>query len=86
MNWENKTELVTALNQERYNDAVEMMRIEKDWDDQCVDMFVTGFDLTQCHFLIPIKDRICAAKTNNFRTALRLSAIQSWFDNHEEDE
>lgn len=86
MNLENKTELVTALNQERYNDAVEMMRIEKDWDDQCIDMFVNGFDLTKCNFLIPIKDRICTTETNSLRIAIRLSAIQAWFDNHSEDE
>ena len=61
------------------------MRIEEDWDDQCIDMFVTGYDLTQCVFLSPIKDRICQAKTNDLKVALRLSAIQAWFDNHNEE-
>lgn len=86
MTWDDKIILVTALNDGKYEDAVKMMTEEKDWDDQCIDMFVTRFDLTQCHLLIPIKDRICQADANNLRVALRLSAIQAWFDNHGEDE
>lgn len=86
MNWDDKIKLVTALNNGKYEDAVEMMRMENDWDDQCVDMFVNGFDLTKSNLLSPIKDRICSTDTNSFRVALRLSAIQAYFDNHEEDE
>lgn len=85
MTWDNKIKLITALNNGKYEDAVKMMDEEKDWDDQCVDMFVTGFNITQCKHLLPIKERICKVKSDNFRVALRLGAIQSWFDNHNEN-
>lgn len=80
MKWENKIEMVRLLNNGYYKDAVEFFGKEEDWDDQAVDMFVTGFDLTQCELLKPIKEKICNVKSENFRIAMRLAVIQEYFD------
>ena len=76
MTWENKIEMVKLLNNEKYEEAVELFGKEQDWDDQAVEMFVLGFDLTQCEFLEPIKERITTVKTNDWRTAVRLAVIE----------
>ena len=76
MDWERKVEMVELLNNGKYEEAVALFGNEREWDDQAVDMFVTGFDLTQCHLLRPIKERINAVTTSNYRIALRLAAIE----------
>lgn len=57
MEWNDKIDLCTLLNNENYTEAVEFVR-NKDIDPQAMDMFITGFDLTKFQMLQPIKDII----------------------------
>lgn len=86
MTWEDKIEMVKLLNNEKYKEAVEMFGKEQDWDEQAVQMFVIGFDLTQCEFLEPIKERITTVKTNDWRTAVRLAFIEQKLNGTENKE
>ena len=82
MTWEDKIEMVKLLNNGKYKESVDLFGKEEDWDEQSLSMFVSGFDLTQCDLLEPIKERITKVETNDYRTALRLGLIQAYFDNH----
>lgn len=52
------------------------------WEDKCEmvrllnNLFVLGFDLTKCVLLNPLKECITKVQSNDFRTAMRLAAIQ----------
>lgn len=80
MKWEDKVNMVRLLNNELYQEAVDLFSKELDWDGQAVIMFINGFDLTKCNLLEPIKERICNVTTEDFRTAMRLALIQEFFD------
>ena len=80
MEWEDKVKMVDLLNNGLYQEAVDLFGEERDWDGQAVIMFINGFDLTKCSLLEPIKERICNATTEDFRTALRLALIQEHFN------
>ena len=80
MEWEDKVKMVRLLNNGLYQEAVDLFNKEEDWDEQAVTMFVFGFDLTKCSLLEPIKERICNATTEDFKTALRLALIQEHFN------
>lgn len=80
MEWEDKVNMVRLLNNSLYQEAIDLFSNEEDWDEQAVTMFVFGFDLTKCSLLEPIKERICNATTEDFKTALRLSLIQEHFN------
>ena len=80
MEWEDKVKMVYLLNNGLYQEAVDLFSKEEDWDEQAVTMFVCGFDLTKCGLLEPIKERICNATTEDFKTALRLALIQEHFN------
>ena len=75
MSWEDKCKMVSLLNEGNYKEAVNLFAKEQDWDDQAVDMFVTGFDLTQCELIRPIKERFRAITTGNFLVSIRLAAL-----------
>lgn len=75
MSWEDKCKMVSLLNEGKYKEAVDLFSNEQDWDDQAVDMFVTGFDLTQRELIRPIKERLRAITTGNFLVAIRLAAL-----------
>ena len=75
MSWEDKCRMVSLLNEGNYKEAVDLFAKEQDWDDQAVDMFVTGFDLTQRELIRPIKERLRAITTGNFLVAIRLAAL-----------
>ena len=48
MTWEQKTEMIKACNQENYSEAVKLMLDNlKTIDEQSVDMFLTGMELTE---------------------------------------
>ena len=80
MTWDDKGEMIRLLNNGMYKEAVDFFGKEKDWDDQAVEMFVLGFDLTQCELLEPIRERITSVQTYDFRTAMRLAHIQLELD------
>lgn len=77
MKWESKIEMVKLLNSGKYEEAVDLFGKEEDWDDQAVDMFVTGFNLVEWELLRPIKERITSVKCNDFRVAARLAYIDT---------
>lgn len=60
MEWDTKVELCNALNDGNYEEAVNIMKSNKDdIDPQAMDMFITGFNLSKYRLLSPIKDIIC---------------------------
>lgn len=58
MEWERKVEMVRFLNNAKYEEAVNLLANEKDWDDQTIDMFANGFDITKIALLEPIRRRV----------------------------
>jgi hypothetical protein len=80
MTWEEKVEMVKFLNDGNYENAVSYIS-EKEVDNQAMDMFVTGFDLTKMELLNPIKDLILNFDSGllNFRSGLRLEIMKSNF-------
>ena len=85
MEWNEKIELCTLLNNGEYADSVEFIR-NKEIDPQAMDMFITGFDLTMYQILQPIKDIILSYDGSklDWRSKFRLELLKekmSNFDN-----
>lgn len=85
MEWNEKIELCTLLNNGEYADAVEFIG-NKEIDPQAMDMFITGFDLTMYQILKPIKDIILSYDGSklDWRSKFRLELLKekmSNFDN-----
>lgn len=80
MTWEEKVEMVKFLNDGDYEKAVSYIS-EKEVDNQAMDMFVTGFDLTKMEFLNPIKELIMNFDSDllDFRSGLRLETMKEYF-------
>ncbi len=57
MEWNDKIEMANLLNNGNYAEAVEFIK-DKELDAQAMDMFITGFDLSQWKLLEPIKSLI----------------------------
>jgi len=85
MKWEDKIEMVKLLNSGKYKEAVDFFSKEEEWDDQAVDMFVTGFNLVKWELLRPIKERITSVKCNDFRVAVRLAYIDTMLNTKPEE-
>lgn len=77
MEWNDKIELCTLLNNENYAEAVEFIR-DKDIDPQAMDMFITDFDLTKFQILQPIKDIILSYDSSklDWSSSLRLELLK----------
>ena len=81
MDWNNKTELAKLLNNHKYEEAISMFSKEDEWDSQTIEIFVTGFDITKCDLLEPIKDRFLKLEDEkivdslSFRSSIRLLTI-----------
>lgn len=55
MTWNDKVELAWALNQDRYADAVNIIKEhEEDIDNMDMNIFATGFNLSEYELLKPI--------------------------------
>ena len=80
MTWEDKVEMVKFLNDGNYENAVSYIS-EKEVDNQAMDMFVTGFDLTKMDLLNPIKDFVMNFDSGllDFRSGLRLETMKEYF-------
>lgn len=80
MTWDEKVVMVKLLNDGDYEDAVSYIS-EKEVDNQAMDMFVTGFDLTKMEFLKPLKDFIMNFDSGllDFRSGLRLETMKEYF-------
>ena len=79
MTWEEKVEMVKFLNDGNYENAVSYIS-EKEVDNQAMDMFVTGFDLTKMELLNPIKDFVMNFESGllDFRSGLRLEIMKEY--------
>ena len=79
MTWEEKVEMVKFLNDGNYENAVSYIS-EKEVDNQAMDMFVTGFDLTKMELLNPIKDFVMNFESGllDFRSGLRLETMKEY--------
>lgn len=77
MEWNDKIELCTLLNNGNYAESVEFIS-NKDIDPQAMDMFITGFDLTKYQMLQPIKDIILSydSRKLDWRSSYRLELLK----------
>ena len=80
MTWDEKVEMVKFLNNGNYEEAVSYIS-GKEVDNQAMDMFVTGFDLTKMELLKPLKDFIMNFDSGllDFRSGLRLETMKEYF-------
>ncbi|MBQ8521050.1 MAG: hypothetical protein IJ456_06695 [Bacteroides sp.] len=79
MSWDEKVEMVGLLNNGQYEEAVEYIR-DKEIDPQAMDMFVTGFDITEYELLRPIEDIITSYDSNSldWRSGVRLETMKQF--------
>lgn len=73
MEWNDKIEMANQLNNGKYAEAVDFIK-DKDMDAQAMDIFITGFDLSQWKLLEPIRNLILSYDSGmlDFRSALRM--------------
>ena len=87
MTWDEKVEMVGLLNNGQYEEAVEYIR-GKEIDPQAMDMFVTGFDITEYELLRPIEDIITSYDSNSldWRSGVRLETMKEVLKRKEDEE
>ena len=87
MTWDEKVEMVGLLNNGQYADAVDYVR-GTEIDPQAMDMFVTGFDITEYELLRPIEEIITSYDSNSldWRSGVRLETMKEILKKKEEDE
>lgn len=87
MTWDEKVEMVGLLNNGQYADAVEYVR-DKEIDPQAMDMFVTGFEITEYELLRPIENIITAYDSNSldWRSGVRLETMKQFLKKKEKEE
>ena len=87
MTWDEKVIMVRLLNDGDYKAAVDYLST-KDVDNQAMDMFVTGFSLTEMELLNPVKDLIMNFDSNNLdlRSGIRLETMKEYFKEKEEQQ
>lgn len=74
MEWNDKIQMAELLNNGKYAETVEFIK-DKEIDAQAMDMFITGFDLSQCALLEPIRSFILSydSKVLDWRSSFRLT-------------
>ena len=79
MTWDEKVEMVGLLNNGQYTETVEYIR-NKEIDPQAMDMFVTGFDITEYELLRPIEDIITSYDSNSldWESGVRLETMKQF--------
>ena len=77
MEWNDKIEMAKLLNNGNYTEAVEFIK-DKEVDAQSMDIFIAGFDLTQCELLEPIREFILSYDSEllDWRSSFRLKSIK----------
>lgn len=77
MTWDEKIRLCGLLNNDQYEEAVEYIQ-DKEIDPQAMDMFVTGFDISEYELLRPIETIILAydPKSLDWRSGFRLETMK----------
>lgn len=83
MNWEDKTKMCQHLNNSEYTEATNLfLESIEIIDDQAIDMFISGIELTkECLSKDMDKHKIIAEKikdrqSESFRTALRMALYE----------
>lgn len=84
MTWEEKTEMTTFLNTGEYSKATKLMFDTIDtFDEQAMDMFLTGFDLLVENIMpidiamhVRLNERFNKIKSGSFRTAIRMAVYE----------
>ena len=83
MNWENKTKMCQHLNNSEYTEATNLfLESIEIIDDQAIDMFISGIELTkECLSKDIDKHKIIAEKikdrqSESFRTAMRMALYE----------
>ena len=83
MNWEEKTKMIRHFNSEEYEQGTQIFIDNLDTvDEQGIDMFFTGIELTKetlsksldNHKII--NEKLKDAKTESFRTAMRMALYE----------
>ena len=84
MEWNKKQKMAALLNKGQYREVVDLMKDEQDWDGQAVDMFITGFDISQSHLCGEIKDRLLEYDSGklDLRSGLRLEMLKIELSNN----
>ena len=74
MEWNDKIQMTELLNNGKYAETVEFIK-DKEIDAQAMDMFITGFDLSQYALLEPIRDFILSydSRVLDWRSSFRLA-------------
>lgn len=85
MTWDEKIEMVKLLNNDQYKETVEYVQ-DKVIDPQAMDMFVTGFDISECELLRPIETIIMTYDLNSldWRSGLRLETMKEYLKGKKE--
>jgi len=83
MTWDDKVEMAQHLNNHEYTEATNLfLRNIEIIDDQAIDMFISGIELTKECLLKDIDshkiiaEKIKAKKSDSFRTALRMALYE----------
>lgn len=73
MEWNDKIQMAELLNNGKYAETVEFIK-DKEIDAQAMDMFITGFDLSQCALLEPIRSLILSYDSGvlDWRSSFRM--------------
>ena len=73
MEWNDKIEMAELLNNGNYAEAVEFIK-DKEMDAQAMDIFITGFDLSQWKLLESIRTFILSYDSGmlGLRSAIRM--------------
>lgn len=77
MELNDKIEMAKLLNNGNYAEAVEFIK-DKEMDAQVMDMFITGFDLSQWKLLEPIRSFILSYDSGmlDLRSAIRMRFVK----------
>lgn len=77
MEWNDKIQMAELLNNGKYAETVEFIK-DKEIDAQAMDMFITGFDLSQCALLEPIRSFILSYDSGvlDWRSSFRMELAQ----------
>lgn len=83
MEWNDKRQMAELLNNGQYQEAVDMLQNDMNWDDLTMEIFICGFDLSQWQLCCAIKDRLCSFNAVlHWREAVRLEILIDLLKKH----
>ena len=86
MTWDDKVTMCTYLNNEEYHEAVKILVSNLDDDAQALDMFITGYSLSEpVDLLLPLKSYLykwqeigVGSYITNLRLNIMVKMIKEW--------